>query len=326
MRQPPPHPWIRTLLDEERAAPSARSLSLAQLRARAVARYTNPALARAPMESVETTRLPGSSGAIGIRVYRPTGPVAGTLVFLHGGGFTVGDLDSHEVLCRALAAASGLVTVAVDYRLAPEHPFPAGLDDCAQAYAFVADSGAFDGPVALAGDSAGGALACGVVQRRIAAGRPLPAALALIYPVTDHCSRPKPSYEAFGAEFGFTTALMEWFWDLYLPEPGLADHPEVSPLQYPGLARFPPTRIVTAGYDLLCDEGRMLAGRMLVAGVEAELVHYPDMNHGFMMWQGLLAPADEAVRACGDWLAWRVAAADAAEEPMPLRRPLTRPR
>lgn len=233
--------------------------------------------------------VPGGDGERPARVYRAAaldGP-APVIVYLHGGGFVVGSLDSHDATCRHLAERTGAVVVAVDYRLAPEHPFPAGPDDCLAAtrWATTPEAAAAlggDGRVVVAGDSAGANLAAVTALRARDDGWADTLALqVLVYPCFDPgCA--STSHERNGDGYLLTTATMRWFWQHYLTDPAAqAADPYVDPRRAPSLAGLPPALVVTAEYDPLADEGDDYAARLAAAGVPVEHVRAAGMVHGF---------------------------------------------
>lgn len=230
------------------------------------------------------------AGGVPARAYRPAGGEDRALVWLHGGGWVIGSLASHDPLCRTLAARSGCTVLAVDYRLAPEHPHPAAVEDAWAATAWAAEG--LD-RVAVGGDSAGGHLAAVVALR--ARDRSLPLRLqALVVPVTD-CSFDTDSYAANGSGYGLERATMEWFWKLYLPDLRGANDPEVSPLRAPDLVGVAPALVLTAEYDPLRDEGEAYAARLRDAGVPVEHTGYDGMVHGFLRMPALLDRAADAI-------------------------------
>lgn len=250
--------------------------------------------------------IPGPAGPLPIRIYRaddaPARPPA--LVYFHGGGWVVGSLDSHDGDCRMLARITGAVVVAVDYRLAPEHPYPAAPDDATAAFEWVsknsADLGTQPGRVAVMGDSAGANLAIVVATRARDGGSvPPPIAQALVYPATD-MRLTSLSHELFDTGFFLTHDDMVWFRDHYLP-PGMdLEHPEVSPLLAPRVAGLPPTRIWTAGFDPLRDEGEAYAERLRAAGVPVQLRREPAMIHGFFGMGVIRGGLQRIARVCWD--------------------------
>lgn len=224
------------------------------------------------------------AGGVPARLYRPSAEQAlGLLVYFHGGGWVVGDLDTHDATARALAAESGHAVLAVHYRLAPEHPFPAAYDDAVAAVRWAAEHatelGCDPDKLAVGGDSAGGNLAAAVSQR---GDVPLRFQL-LVYPVTDaRCNT--SSYDDHCDGPYLTRASMEWYIDHYLSgEEGSADDPRVSPLlaDDAALAKSPPTYVVTVETDVLRDEGEAYAARLEAAGVPTTLRRYEGMFHGF---------------------------------------------
>jgi len=250
--------------------------------------------------AVEST-VPGPAGDIAVRVYSPAGsrPEGPTLVWYHGGGFVVGDLESTDGTCRRLAETSGMRLVSVDYRLAPEHPYPAAVEDAQAAFSAVGE-GKLGGPpswLAVGGDSAGGNLAA--VQCLVARdeGTRRPDFQLLVYPVTDpaHVSA---SRVANGEGYFLSREMMEWFEGHYAG--GCLSDPRVSPLLAPSLAGLPPAYVVTAEYDPLRDEGEAYAKRLREAGVAVDAVRYDGQVHGFFGTPGMFGPtAQIAVEAAG---------------------------
>lgn len=243
--------------------------------------------------AVEDTRVPGGPP---VRVYRPMGG-GPALVWLHGGGWVVGDLETHDGLCRRLAAHAGCVVVAVDYRLAPEHPFPAGLEDALAAVRWARGAGPGDGRLALGGDSAGGNLAAAVtLVQRDAGERPVDLQV-LVYPAVDW-RREAPSHAEFATGFVLTEADIRWFQSHYRPPDPL--DPRVSPLLAPSAAGLPPAIVTTAGFDPLRDEGEAWAGRLREAGVPVTWLDEAALVHGYTVMDGVLPAADAATRRLVD--------------------------
>ncbi|MFV0316845.1 MAG: alpha/beta hydrolase [Microthrixaceae bacterium] len=230
--------------------------------------------------------IPGPGGQLRLRVYRPfdTEPRPPAIVFFHGGGWVVGDLDTHDGSARVLAVASGCVVVSVDYRLAPEHPFPAAPADCLAAYAWVvanaADLGIDPDAVAVAGDSAGGNLAAVVAQQAGHTDLTPPVAQGLLYPAVDFRMQTE-SLDLFSDGFFLTRESMDWFRDHYLPEGSDPLDPLASPLLADDLSGLPPAWVWTAGFDPLRDEGGAYAEALRKAGVEVHHRCVDDMVHGF---------------------------------------------
>jgi acetyl esterase len=242
------------------------------------------------------TTVPGAAGERPARIYRPEGDGPWpTTVYLHGGGFVIGDLDTHDQLCRRLCRDAGTVVVSVDYRLAPEHPFPAGLEDALAATRWAADHlddlGGTD-RLAVGGDSAGGNLAAVVAQR-------MPDRLAaqlLLYPATDMGGE-YPSREENAEGYFLDLAAMEWFFTHYTTDvEGVApEDPRLSPLRAESLAGLPPAVLVTAELDPLRDEGEAYADRLAAEGVAVHRARYDGLIHGFFDMGPLSAAADAAI-------------------------------
>jgi acetyl esterase len=301
------HPQTRALLAlvERGKVPPLETLSptAARLQYRDRRHLLQPA-PRAIAELAEL-RAEGPDGSIPMRLYRPHLRAADApspvLVYFHGGGFVIGDLDTHDSVCRELALLSGCAIVAVDYRLAPEHRFPAAVVDCAAATRWVRDqAGALSlDPTRLAvgGDSAGGTLAAVVAIDARERGDLAIAFQLLIYPVTDlHCDT--PSYAENGRGYLLTEATMRWFVAQYLADPADADDWRASPLRHPNLTKLPPALVLTAGYDPLRDEGTAYAGRLASAGNRASSVCFPGQIHGFVTMGKLIDEASTALAVC----------------------------
>jgi acetyl esterase len=244
-----------------------------------------------------------TADGVPLRLYRPAGVPAATglpaLIYFHGGGWVIGDLDTHDVLCRQLTAGAGIAVVSVDYRLAPEHAFPAASDDAWAATRWVAAHAAALGidatRLAVGGDSAGGNLAAVVALLARDHGGPALTLQVLIYPVTDVAAE-SPSYEAFADGFMLTRDSMRWFIAHYLGgrRDAAADW-RVSPLRAPSLAGVAPALVVTAGFDPLRDEGDAYARRLREAGVRVDAVCYGGMIHGFVPMGRLIETGNRAV-------------------------------
>lgn len=298
------HPQAQALLDALNAVPgpTPEELTPAMLREQ----YAALALP-ATVEGVEREdrSIDGPGGPLAIRVYRPAGAgVTPVVVFFHGGGWVIGDLDTHDGGCAALASASGCTIVAVDYRLAPEAPFPAPIEDCLAATIWVADHAAELGVdaarLAVAGDSAGGNLAAVVAQIARDLGEPTIRFQLLVYPVTDYEFTSRSMVDNADG-YLLTTDMMRWFFGHYLAgDVEVAHDPRVSPLRADDLADLPPAHIITAGYDPLRDQGNAYAAALGAAGVPVELAEYDGMFHGFFNLGSVLDTAGEAVdRAAG---------------------------
>lgn len=265
-------------------------------------------LAADPVEvgEVRDLKADGPAGGIPLRMYRPKGADAGAtlaaLIFFHGGGWTIGDFDTHDSVCRQLCNESGAAVIAVDYRMAPEHRFPAAVDDAFAAARWVAANAkslAIDaGRLAVGGDSAGGNLSAVVsLLARDAKGPPLKLQV-LIYPAVDFTMSAK-SFTTNADVLPLTTAAVVWFRDHYLgPDPDKAGRDwRASPI-FADLEGLPPAYVVTAGYDVLCDEGKAYADKLEAAGVAVERAHFSGMIHGFVTMGKYVKAANTALSGC----------------------------
>lgn len=237
-----------------------------------------------------------TAGSVPIRIYRPNADAKACLVFYHGGGWVIGDLNTHDAACRILANASGCVVIATDYRLAPEHPFPAPFDDCYQTLCWVSDNadalGIDKNRIAVGGDSAGGNLAATVsIKARDEAGPAIQHQL-LIYPVTD-ASMSTPSYTDNAEGYMLGRDTMAWFFNHYVSEQHLKD-PMVSPLLAEDLKNLPSATVFTAEFDPLRDEGEAFAERLKTAGIDVDLKRFDGQIHGFYTMTDVMPEAREA--------------------------------
>jgi acetyl esterase len=239
-----------------------------------------------PVARVEDMAIPGPAGQIPARLYVALGAPRSPqplLVYYHGGGWVIGDLETHDGLCRFLAEHSGCRVLSIDYRLAPEHPFPAAVEDSVAAFGWAAENaaelGADPARIAVGGDSAGGNLATAVCLQTRGDG-PQPAMQLLLYPPTDVVGE-QPSRETFAEGFLLTRNDMNWFENHYLPDGCPDDDPRVSMMRAPDLSRLPPAYVATAGFDPLRDEGEVYASRMREAGVKVALQRHSSLIHGF---------------------------------------------
>jgi acetyl esterase len=297
----PLDPQARLVLDNLPAdLLDVRSKTPAELRALYLSQST--LVPGEPVARVQERRIPGPGGEIALRIYTPDGdgPRPG-IVFFHGGGWVIGGLDTHDGTARKLANASGCAVLSVDYRLAPEHRFPAAAEDCHAALAWTAanagELGLRPDALAVAGDSAGGNLAA--VTALVARERgPALHFQLLVYPVTAP-DFDTPSYRDNAQGYLLTRDTMRWFWDQYAPEPAQRAHPWAAPLLAPDLAGLPPALVITAEYDPLRDEGEAYARRLRAAGVSAELRRYDGMIHGFFSFADVLQQGKRAVEDAG---------------------------
>lgn len=240
-----------------------------------------------PMARVEEMTIPGPGGDMRARLYVALGaprPPQPLLVYYHGGGWVIGDLETHDGVCRFLAEHSGCRVLSIEYRLAPEHPFPAPVEDAAAAFAWAAEHGDELGidpdRIAVGGDSAGGNLSAGVCLSARDAGGAQPAMQLLLYPATDVVGE-QASRDTFAEGFLLTRNDMQWFEDHYLPDGCDPDDPRASMMRARDVSNLPPAYVATAGFDPLRDEGEIYAARMREAGVQVVLRRYSSLIHGF---------------------------------------------
>ena len=292
------HPQVQALLERVARSPLPPYHSVSPFVARRIYRDTRAALAPPAPELPEVRLLAFQNYAM--RVYRPVrGQTLPALVYFHGGGWTIGDLDTHDVLCRSLALGARCAVFSVDYRLAPEHPFPAAVDDCWAATRYVAEHAReldVHG-IALGGDSAGGNLAATVALLAREQNGPALAFQLLIYPATDQrCAT--ASHERNAQGYLLTRDAIQYFRRAYLPNEHDWLDWRASPLFAKSHANLPPAFVITAGYDPLLDEGRAYADKLRAAGVEVAYREYADMVHGFVLFGGVLDTANAAVAEC----------------------------
>jgi acetyl esterase len=251
-----------------------------------------------PLAEIANSTVPGPAGPIAVRIYRaslePSQPV---IVYFHGGGFVIGNLDSHDGTCRRLSHGIGCTVVSVDYRLAPEHVYPAAVDDSFAATQWVAEHADFlkidKSRLAVAGDSAGGNLAAVVAIIARDRGGPAICHQLLTYPVTDMAFKSE-SYTSNGSGYFLTKDMMAWFGQQYVPTGHDIEDPLLSPLYHENLAGLPPATVITAEYDPLRDEGEAYARKLEEAGVPTKLVRYDGVFHGFFSMNGAVDQADDA--------------------------------
>lgn len=263
------------------------------------------AFGRGPSVETVEDRTVGGPEAVPVRIYRPTSSTAlPVLVYFHGGGWVMGGLESHDATCRKLAVEAGCAVVSVDYRLAPEHPFPAAIDDAVAVTSWTvehaAEIGCDGSRMAVAGDSAGGNLAAVVAQ--IGRDRALPLVFQLlVYPVIDR-RLDRPSMIENGTGYLLERSDMAWFWSLYDADGAATTDPRASPLDASDLHGLPPALVITAEHDPLRDEGEEYGARLQAAGVPTTVTRYPGTFHGFFAMGGLLDAATAAMTAAADAL------------------------
>lgn len=294
-------PEIRSLLDQQATSgrPPLHHQSVEQARAFHVADAAALNGPPAPVAAVADRRVPGPAGELPVRVYTPEGePPFPIVVFFHGGGWVVGTLDTYDPLCRALAAATPAVVVSVDYRLAPEHRWPAAVEDAYAATEWASRNAAALGGVqhrlAVAGDSAGGNLAAVVALGARDRGGPAIAFQLLVYPVLD-AAGDTASWRQYADGYHLTADGMRWYWDHYL---GGADGaaPDASPLRAAFVGGLPPALVIGAEYDILRDEGEAYAARLAEAGVDASASRHAGVVHGFVRWRAVTGAAGDALQ------------------------------
>jgi len=296
----PVHPQVQTLLDAmaQMGGPALSDLSPED--ARAMYRGLATMEHAEEVHRVDDRLVPSPDGDIPVRVYTPqpaVGEAHGVLLWFHGGGWVIGDLDTADATCRLLANRAGCVVVSVDYRLAPEHPAPAALDDCLAALAWTVENAELLGVdasrVAVGGDSAGGNLAALVCQRSRDDFGPDIDFQLLVYPATD-LTLAHPSIDENAEGYFLTKATMVWFVESYLGDRERKD-PAVSPLFADDLSGLPPALVITAEYDPLRDEGEAYAMRLREAGVPTEHLRYDGQIHGFFAMATMLDDGRDAI-------------------------------
>ncbi len=276
--------------------------------------YLKGCLAASPappeLAGISQLAIPARHGAIPARLYTPRqrrdkAGLAPALVFFHGGGWVIGNLDSHDVACRKLAHEGEMTVIAVDYRLAPEHKFPAAVEDAVTATQWIAGNAAELGidasRLVIGGDSAGGNLAAVVALSAREAGGPALAGQLLVYPATDFAMR-HPSHSEPETSVLLTHSVIRWFRDHYLNGPGDGDDWRASPLRARHHAGLPSAYVLTAGADPLRDEGAEYAERLKDAGVAVTYRHFPGQFHGFFTMGKFLEQSNVAISEIGAWL------------------------
>ncbi|MFF3067753.1 alpha/beta hydrolase [Kitasatospora sp. NPDC057904] len=304
----PLHPQAEALRARRASsgAPPLYTLTLAEARAADLADIRAAAGTPEPVASVEEFTVPGPGGDLALRLHRPAAvgepPV---LLYLFGGGWTLGSLDTGDAICRRLTNAVGCATVSVGYRLAPEHPFPAALHDCRAAVHWLAahakSLGLDPARLAVGGDSAGGNLTAALTLLLRDEGGPAVRHQLLVYPNTDH-GADTPSLREHDDPLLFNRRSAAWYWGHYLADPADGADPYASPLRAPSLAGLPPATVITAEYDPLRDEGEQYAEALRAAGVPVGARRYEGVPHGFFAMTGVLDAAAEAQRYAAERL------------------------
>lgn len=299
------HPQAQAVLDLLNSAPTPlRDLPPVEARA-AYDRFILPRnFDPVPLSRVDDRMVPGPAGALPVRIYWPeTGSGAGPLpvfVFVHGGGFVIGSVESRDPQCRLFARDVGCVVISVGYRLSPEHPYPAAPDDCWAALRWVAGhAGELGGDptrIAVGGESAGGNLAAGLALRAREAGGPDLCAQILVYPWTDlFFELDQPSYRLLDEDYFLTREQIRWYHECYIPDGQRRDEWLLSPGTAEDLSGLPPAQIITAEFDPLRDDGKRYGERLAAAGVPVEYVCMPGMIHGYWHYGKLIDASAEAL-------------------------------
>ena len=310
----PLDPQAKAVLDQfaSMGGPQLHEMSVAQARELILGMV---ALAGEPesIARIENRTVPGPAGQIPVRIYTPVGTAPfPVLVYFHGGGWVIGNLDTHDGICRSLANRVGCLVVSVDYRLAPEHTFPAAPEDCYAATRWLAEHagslGGDKGRIAVGGDSAGGNLAAVVALMARDRGGPKLAFQLLVYPATDTDFETR-SYRENAEGYFLTRADMVWFWNHYAPRDEDRRNPYAAPLRAASLRGLPPALVITAEFDPLCDDGNAYAARLREDGVPVRLSQQDGLIHGFFQMGAVIdrgrASVDEASRALKDAFATR---------------------
>jgi acetyl esterase len=301
-------PQLKTLLDQiaSLGGPPIQELGVTQARA-LLEGFAAAGGPRAEVTRVEDRTFAGPAGDVPVRIYRPTdaaGPQP-VLVWFHGGGWVLGSITGSDLTCRELAVQAGVVVVSVGYRLAPEHPYPSGLDDCLAALVWVAaaagELGVDPTRVAVGGDSAGGNLAAVVARAARDAGGPVVRFQLLVYPITDALMS-YPSVRDNGQGYMLTDDSMKWFIELYLGDDGDPKDPRVSPIYADDLSGLPPALVITAEFDPLRDEGEAYGTRLQQARVATKVSRYDGMIHGFFSMGAMVEAARPATAEAADAL------------------------
>lgn len=304
----PLHPQFESLLEASRDFQGAASIPVAELRQHVRAASTAFPTLDVPLQSIEERTIPGPAKPITVRVYTPVGTAPfPIIVYMHGGGFVVGDLDTQDMIARGLCHGGEAILVSVDYRLAPEHPFPAPVDDAWAALLWAhheaVSIGGDPARLAVAGDSAGAILAAAIALRARDAGGPQLTGQILWYGSCNYPSIDTPSAIEFADGPILTRADTEFFWNQYLSAPATdQNHPWASPMRATSHAGLPPAFVGTAELDPSRDDAEDYGRALASAGVPAEIRRYPGMVHGFISWLGIVEGANQSMQEATDWL------------------------
>lgn len=297
------HPQAQAVLDLLNAAPTPlKALPPAEARA-AYDRFIVPRnFDPAPVGSVEDRMIPGPDGELRVRIYTPDTAKAPLplFLFIHGGGFVIGSIESRDPQCRLICQDAGCIVVSLDYRMAPEHPFPAAPEDCWATLQWLranaAEIGGDPARIAVGGESAGGNLAAGLALRARDSGGPVLCAQILIYPLTDFFSEQDlPSYRLLDEDYFLTRDQMAWYRDCYTPGMSQTDDLRLSPCKAHDLSGLPPAQIITAEFDPLRDDGKRYGERLAASGVEVEYTCVPGMIHGYWHYGKLIDAAAQTL-------------------------------
>ncbi len=308
------HPYHQAIIDANAAAGRPYFHQLSHLDARELLRA---GIAAAPkptdlpeLASVENREIDGPLGPIAVRIYHPQGEALGTCVFFHGGGWVIGDLDQTDATCRRLTGQSQCTIVSVDYRMAPEHPYPHPLNDCWAAVEWAAR--ALGGPLLVTGESAGANLAAACALRARDRSGPRLAGQLLAYPVTDHDLDTRSYREIGGRNWLLSTADMRWFWDHYCPVGVDRSNPEISPLKLEDARGLAPAMLIVGEFDALRSEGLAYAAHLAESGVPVSLRCDAAMIHGYLAAAASIPAAAAALSDAARWMRQRAEMGDQA--------------
>ncbi len=302
-------PYFQFVAHGAKKQPPMSSLTAQEGRAASAAGLEMFQAPREPGVSAENFSINGSGGhQIPVRLYKPEDQDLGApmMVFYHFGGGVIGDLETCDAFCTIIASTVKCPVLSVDYRLAPEHKFPAGLNDCKDAYEWALKNaekhGAPSGQAAIGGDSMGGNFVAIISQDMQSEDKPLPSLQLMIYPAVD-ISEDTPSKTTYGETYPLSTDTMNWFMGHYIPDGTAKDHPRLSPAQTADLSGLPPAIVITAGFDPLVDEGAQYAKRLNADGVNTIYKCYDSLAHGFTAFTAVSPAADAACREIAGMIA-----------------------